>query len=370
MNGDVNNQKDTQSSNSVELLEPILNDKSNANKAKVFVNNLKNPNKSKKTIIMFFGVLVLCIIIVLFISMQKKYNNGGSLINEDGTLSFETGTTWGDSYALFIQKEMSDYTQYDVSLVDLDFNGTPEMLVKYQDKSNNDTLKIFYISDKEVFSTKYYHLYSLHMLYSVVDKSVGWYIFISSNGDYGAYTSLDKVINGKAFDSDIKVTTDRLLEEYNKAYVDGKYKLVFYQVNTSNFEVDMKTIIGRYTTYEKDINTAIDKLKSENSSKEYVSSGDEDKYQNVDAIAVKGRRISFGTYTGSYKGENDEILVNELIIKRDGTIIYNDVLYKFDVGYDKIIFNNDQVLDITGNNMFIYNNVNYIYAFDENGNKV
>lgn len=361
---------DNQNNSQIELLEPVKDEKPIIDKTKLLMNNLKDSRKNKKVIIMVLGVLVVLVGVVLFVSMQKKYNLGGPQLNEDGTIAIETGTTWGDSYATFIQKEMVDYTQYDVSIVDLDFNGTPEMLVKYQDKNEQDTLKIFYITEDEVFSTKYYHLYSIHMLYSVTTKEVNWYIHITSNGEYGAYTRLDKVINGTTYDSDIKTSTAKLLEEFKKSYVDAKYKLVFYQVNSNSFENDIKTVISRYETYEKDINSAISKLKTDNSDKEYVSTGDENIYENLENLAVKGRKISFGTYLGYYKDENDVEQIAQIVLSRNGTITYDGLSYKYEVGYDKIIFNSDKALEVLENNKFSYNDIVFTLFKDENGNEI
>lgn len=364
------NMNDNQNNSQIELLEPVKDEKPIIDKTRLLMNNLRDPRKNKKLIITVFGVLVAIIGIVLFISMQKKYNIGGPQLNDDGTIAIETGTKWGDSYATFIQKEMADYTQYDVALVDLDFNGTPEMLVKYQDKSEQDTLKIFYITEGDVFSTNYFHLYSIHMLYSIVTKEVNWYIHISSIGEYGAYTRLDKVINGTTYDSDIKTSTAKLLEEFKKSYVDAKYKLVFYQVNSNSFENDIKTIVSRYSTYEKDINNTIDKLKDDSSDKEYTSDNSGSAYENLDNLTVKGRKISFGTYLGYYNDENNIAQTSQIVLSRNGMLTYNGLSYKYEVGYDKIIFDNDNYLDVTDNNMFFYDKVAFTLFKDENGNEV
>lgn len=355
--------------NQVELLESIKEEKPIIDKTKIIINNLKDPRKNKKTITMVLGVLIVLIAIVLFISFQKKFNIGAHPVDEDGAIIVETGTEWGNTYATFIQKEMVDYTSYDVALVDLDFNNVPEMLVKFKDKNDLDTLKVFYITEGEVFSTKEYHLYSLHLLYSVVDKEVGWYIHIKTTGEYGAYTSLDKMINGNAYDSDIKTTTESLLEEFKKAYVDAKFKIVFYQINQENFIEDIKTVVNRNATYEKDIKAAINKLKNDNADKEYKPPVDKE-YGNLEYLIVKGRKIEFGTYRAIEHAGTDLEKHLFIVLKRDGNLTYEDSNYVYDVGFNSIVFGNDKVLDVVGNNSFVHNELTYTLFKNENGEEI
>lgn len=369
MNEKMNNQGII-SNEQVEMLEPVKNENPIINKTKLMMNNLKDPRKNKKTVISIIGGLVLVVVIVLVISLSNKYNLGGPKVNEDGTIAVDTGTKWGDVYATFVQKELGEISPYDVALVDLDFNDTPEMLVKYKDVSNKDTLKIFYIVEDEVFSTKYFHLYSLHLLYSMKTKDVGWYIHISTNGDYGAYTNLAKMINGETLDSDIKTNTEKMLETFKKSYVDAKYKIVFYQINNNSFEKDIKTVISRYNEYEKSINAAIKKLKSDSESKEYVPEVDDKNYESLETLAVKGRKIAFGTYLGNVTDKvTGTVTESYLVISRDGTIMYNNQIYPFEIDYSKIVFG-DYTIDATANNSFMCNEIFYTLYKDEKGNLI
>ncbi len=366
MNDNLNNQNNN---NQIELLEPVVDEKPIINKTKLLLNNLKDSKKNKKIILIALGVLVLIVGIILFLSFQKKFNIGGPQLNEDGTIAVETGTSWGDKYATFIQKEMKDYTSYGVALADLNFDDTPEMLVKYTDKYDKDTLKIFYIEKNKTFSTKYFHLYSIHILYSIQTKEVGWYLHITSSGEYGAYTSLEKIVNGTAWDSDIKTNTVKLLDKFKKSYVDAEYEMVFYQVNLNNFEKDMTTVIGRYNTYKKNIDAAILKLKDNNKDLVYDDGTGVNIYENAENIAVNGRKLSFGTYfTTVNDGEEDK--VEFVILSRDGTITYRGRSYKFEVGYDKIVFNNDQELSVPENNTFDYGGSHYQLFKHEDGTEV
>ena len=350
----------------VELLEPVKDEKPLINKTKLLLNNLKDSRKNKKFILGGLGVLVLLIAIVLVVSLNKN-NVLGPNMNEDGTINIETGTKWGDSYALYLQKELGDLENYDVSVVDLDFNNTPELLVKYIDEYGQDTLKIFYIVEGDVFSTINYHLYSIHLLYSIENRDVGWYIHIKiKNTDkYGAYTSLDKIINGKTYDSDINTNNEKLLEEFKRSYVDGKYKLVFYQVNKSNYVEDIKTVISRYNTYEKDINNAIKKLKEDNASKEYIPNKPEVNYDNVEHLVISGRKIMFGTYISPLR--DDQYLY--FVINRDGTVIVNDVTLNFELKYDSLLLENDSKI-IFKEGVLTLDELPYSYYMDEFGNYI
>lgn len=349
----------------VELLEPVTDEKPIINKTKLLINNLKDSRKNKKYILGFIGVLVLIIATVLFISMSKKMNFGPQ-VNDDGTINVETGTKWGDTYALFAQKELVDLDTYDVALIDLDFNKTPEMLVKYTDKYGKDTLKIFFITEGEVFSSKYYHLYSLHLLYSLETKDVGWYIHIQSTGDYGAYTSLDKMINGEAFDSDIKTSTEKLLEDFKKSYVDAKHKIVFYQINKDNFVEDIKTVVSRYSTYEKSINNSIKEVKEKNKDKEFSPVVEEVTYDNVEHLIFNGKKIKFGTYAII----DDEGNVDALSVNRNGYINCNGELLKFVVNYNGLALEDGTLIKALAETVLVYDEKNYYYYMDEYGNFV
>lgn len=352
-----------QNEQKIELLEPVTDEKPIINKTKLLISNLKDSRKNKKYIIGFLGILVLVIGVVLFISMQKKFNIGGPQVNEDGTIAIETGTKWGDTYATFIQKQLEGFETYDVALVDLNFDKTPEMLVKYTDNYKKDTLKIFYITEDEVFSSKNYYLYSLHLLYSLQDREVGWYIHITTTGDYGAYTSLDKIISGKTLDSDIKTTNATLLEEFKRTYVDADYDIVFYQINSSSFVDDIKTVISRYETYEKNINMTVDKLKKDNSDKEYSNEKVETDYSEVEYLIFNGKKVKFGTYMFTDSVDN----VAYLSINRDGTVTIGESIFKFDVNYNGITLENDSLI-VAADNGVLYEEKKYIYYMDEVGN--
>ena len=91
------------------------------------------------------------------------------------------------------------------------------MLVEYVDAEEKDDLKIFYINEGAVFTTKVFRTYSLHLLYSVETKDVGWYIYISSNEKSIAYKL--------TFQDPSKTLTD---EEINKAQTPWRFRFIYF----------------------------------------------------------------------------------------------------------------------------------------------
>ena len=181
MNNEINNQVVTEPVTEVPVQQPVKG----KGIPKIKLNTkIKLDTKNKKIVTIGLGVFIVLFAVVLFISSKNSTLNMLGT-QEEEIIKVNTGVQWGNLYAEFMQKEMIDIATYDVSLVDLNNDETPEMLVEYVDAEEKDDLKIFYINEGEVFTTKVFRTYSLHLLYSVETKDVGWYIYISSNEKYG-----------------------------------------------------------------------------------------------------------------------------------------------------------------------------------------
>lgn len=341
----------------------VSNDVAKTSKNSMPSTKMKLDKKKKQMFIIAFILIIVVIFVVLFISSQKA-GIGGQPTNEDGTLVVETGTTWGDLYANFIQKEMVDISSYDVSLVDLDFNGTPEVLIEYVDAEDKQDFKILYLNDGKVFASKVFRLYSIHLLYSLETKETNWYIYISANEKYGAYTSLAKIINGTAFDSDIKTGTDSEIEKFELAYDESDYKPVFYRVSTDSFVEDMKNIVSRYNGYDEQVKKAIEEIEKENKDKEYTPIQGE--VEEVNYILVAGRKLNFGVYSGS----DDNGVVYTIMLNSRNSLIVNGSYVTYKIVDKDLVLGDETTINVTGNDTFKYQGVNYNFVKDETNNEI
>lgn len=353
MNNEINNLNTNEVVNETLNETPVVKEKGNL---KFKLNTkIKLDNKNKKIVTIGLVAFIVVFAVVLFISSKKStLNMLGNNVEE--VVKVNTGVQWGNLYAEFMQKEMVDITSYDVSLVDLNNDSTPEMLVQYVDAEEKDDLKIFYINDGEVFTTKIFRTYSLHLLYSVETKEVGWYIYISTNEKYGAYTSLEKIVNGVAFDSDIKANTDKLVEEFSKKYVKSDYELVFYQINTDTFEEDVKNVVSRYDGYKEKINKAKSDLIDNNSDKEYV----EIPQENTDSkfLIFSGRRLNYGTYQATDEYGN----VYSIVLNNAYTVIIDGSYVTYTTVGTTLVLADDTVINVPENNVLSFNDRRYSYV--------
>lgn len=320
----------------------------------------KNSNKKKikidkKTMIVLAVVSVIAIVIFIAANNSVKPNN--QFLNEDGSVAIETGTKWGDAYANYVYQEMGEMSKYDVSFVDLNNDDIPEMLFKYLDNDEKDTLKILYLYRDEVLVTKTYHNYSLYLLYSVKEKNTGWYIYINNGNNYGAYTSLAKIVNGTVKDSDIKARTDKEVEAYKRAYVDGKYSLTFYEIKMDNFIEDFTTVVGRYDAYKSKIEDASTNLINDNSDLTYEEIIESNLSDTEDSFVINGYRLKYGNYYSSDGGVEQPIME----VTKDKTIIFYGKTYSFSTSTRTFIISVDDFIEIKGNNTLSYNNVLYKY---------
>lgn len=361
MNNEINNQVTNVETSNVEVQSTPVVEQTKENKVVPKIRlNTKMKLDTKKKKIVFIGLIAFVVLfaVILVISSQKSslnmLNNG-----TEEVAKIDTGVQWGNKYAEFIQKEMVDITSYDVSLADLNNDNTPEMLVKYVDADGKNNLKIFYIRDGEVFTTKIFRTYSLYLLYSVETKEVGWYIYISANDKYGAYTSLAKIVDGVAFDSDIKANTDTLVEEFSRKYSKSDYSLVFYQINADSLEEDLKNVVSRYDGYKEKINQAITDLKEKNSDREYEELPEEE--SNTDSLIFSGVRLTYGTYVATDDYDN----TYTIILNNAYTVIIDGSYVTYSIVGNELVLSDDTVIKATKNDQLKYDGKTYYYKADD-----
>lgn len=355
MNNEINNQVVTEPVTEVPVQQPVKG----KGIPKIKLNTkIKLDTKNKKIVAIGLGVFIVLFAVVLFISSKNSTLNMLGT-QEEEIIKVNTGVQWGNLYAEFMQKEMVDIATYDVSLVDLNNDETPEMLVEYVDAEEKDDLKIFYINEGEVFTTKVFRTYSLHLLYSVETKDVGWYIYISSNEKYGAYTSLEKIVNGVAFDSDIKANTDKLVEEFTKKYAKSDYKPVFYQINADSFEEDVKNVVSRYDGYKEKINKAKNDLVEKNADREYVETPKEE--PNLDYLIFSGRKLHYGKYQATDQYDN----VYTIILNNAYTVIIDGSYITYKTVDATLVLADESVIKVPDNDIITYNGMRYKYVPEE-----
>lgn len=339
----------------IEQLEVVTDDLKPKKKKKITID--------KKTMIVLGIVLV--IVVVIFIAANKDSAIGNLFSNEEEITTISTGSKWGDAYANYLKENIEGISKYDVSFIDLNGDDTPEMLFKYLDENNEDTLRIYYLYRDEVLVTKIYHNYSLHLLYSVINKDADWYIYIDNGYGYGAYTNLGKIVDGTARDSDIKARNDKEVEIYKRAYVDSKYKISFYEIKSDDFINDFTTYVSKYTDYKTKNEDAITTLISENSGLVYEEKIDNNLSDTDESFVINGYRLYYGNYYG-----NTELGQVVLTVNEDRTITYLGDKYSYSVTEKCFISSSVEVIKISGNNSLIYNGIVFKYNASNDINDV
>lgn len=308
----------------------------------------------KKTMVVLGVVLV--IVVVIFIAANKDSAIGNLFSDEEEITTISTGSKWGDAYANYLSQHIEGISKYDVSFIDLNGDDTPEMLFQYLDENNEDTLRIYYLYRDEVLVTKIYHNYSLHLLYSVINKDAGWYIYIDNGYGYGAYTNLGKIVDGTAKDSDIKARNDKEVETYKRAYVDGKYKISFYEIKSDDFVNDFTSYVSKYSEYKTNNEDAVTTLISENSGLVYEEKTENNLSDTDESFVINGYRLYYGNYYGNT--DLGQVVLN---INDDKTITYLGDKYTYSSTDRCFINSTSEVISVSGNNSLIYNGIVFKY---------
>ncbi len=291
-------------------------------------------NKKKKKPLVFLVALVgIAVVVILAIVLLQPKGIVGGNNNTNEPLKISTGKEWADKYIMFIQTQYPELTEFNVSFVDFNNDDIPELLFKYKDSLNKDTLRLLYIYEDDVLQTKYFHNYYTYLLFDLKTKEADWYLFINSNKNYGAYTSMEKLVTEVAFDSDIKTNTDEEIASFKRRYVDVKYDLVFYKIQISSLEDNYKTILGRYDTYKNEMNDAITKVSDKYS--DYIYTDPLEKEEVVEQLKVAGAFYSYGNYFYEDVLEDGTTITRVISLLNNGTIIIEGISYKYNINSKK-----------------------------------
>lgn len=334
--------------------------------------NIKKPKKSNKTLIIVFLVVIVIVAGYFLLNGGKFKGNkilGGSTGNGE-KIEVETGQKWGDKFASYFQdfyaeliydedEEKAQYKasidrEFEVLFADFDFDGTPEMVVRYKDDADVRTIRIFQYRSGDVNETKDFRNSSFKIVYSLKDKTSAWYIFISANNNkYGAYTSLEKILAGKAYDSDIKANNDKEMSKFNNNYATMEYKYIFYEIDDESFADDFKLAVSKYS--DKEVNEIRTKLYEEYHDVEPAEDELIHPYSNLE---VGEFTLEFGRYVARIpKYENGEeagfedkyVTINRNYTITDGTNIIGYSVYGSIFSLDTGIS-----FKVTDNNKFTY----------------
>lgn len=333
----------------------------------------KQKKRNNKTLI-----LILLIVVLLggaYFLFSNKTGNGKKLSLTGGSnevIKVDTGKKWGDVFADYLQrfyKELYEDQQkleedgvkveknreYEITFIDFDFDNTPEMVVKYVDFSGLVTYRFFMYNNEEVSETKDFRNVTFKIIYSLKEKTADWYLYISSANKTGAYTSVNKILSGKAYDSDIKAYTDRDITNFNKNYATSDYKVTLYRIDDNTYAEDFKIAVDKYEENNKEIKAKREKLIND--------------YANVEVkeeVQInKDPRIELGEYTlefGKYAYdceiyENGKVVRTEKVyisINRDWTATIEDKSVKYNIYGNSISLENGLTIKANKNNEFTY----------------
>ena len=330
---------------------------------------VKPKKRINVTLIVIVGIVILFGGVMLLMNQGTSGNNNfqGENVREEQEekIVVNTGTDWGNLYLTYMISKKPDLLTYEISFIDTNKDNIPEMLLKYKDNNDVDTLKMLYIVDDEVYETKYYHNYKIRYIYSLQSKESEWYIFISTNKNYGTYTMIKKIIDKMAFDADIKTTNDTELIDYGKKYFDSDYKLVFYTVKEGQHEKNYRTFITKYDTYAKQIEDTHNNLYEKY--KGVVVTGNNP--TESDNVTFGGKQFYYGDYYASIPATEEGVFAHTAVLtfNKNKTLIVEGILYNYeykgDGNYLQLYSDNKEVGTVTFSisGIFIFNGIEYSY---------
>ena len=324
--------------------------------------NFKKPNikMDKKQGKKLFLVLVIVLAVILVISLNNKFHLVGPNPNKQQMQEIKTGKSWGDKYIKIIQTEFKDSPNLDIMFLDIDNNETPEMLVKYKDEYDNDTMKIFYIEGKKTLSTNYFHNYSLNVVYDTRSKDAFLYLHIDNDGS-GFYNRLDKIVTRESTSTEIDVSNKTLQIEFNNFYREELFKVEFYQINLKNLEADFKGAMEKLASNQKKYAKQLDTFKEKNKDEKPHYEKQE---ENKEFIIIKGHLLKYGKYR-SIAVNRDTLKEEEHILelKYGGELVFDGDVYSYKVEHNTLVVNNEEEFEFfdenNGHNRFIFRKLDF-----------
>lgn len=297
---------------------------------------LPKKKKVNKTlvIVLIFVVIFGGVMLLMNMGNKGKNNNNNNQEQKEEQIKVNTGTEWGDKYLTYMMTYKKELKTYEVSFINIDDTPEPEMFVKYIDNSDKESMKIFFIADDGyVYETKYYRDYRIRYIYSLKDKTIDWYLYLTTTKNYGSYTMISKIVDNMAFDADIKATNDALLIEYGKRYYDTDYQPVFYTIKELSMEDDFKEFVSKYDGYNKKVEETKEQILDKYKDYEFKEEVKEEK----DSIGIAGKVYKYGSYYTIVPAEPDQgtkECIKVITLYEDGKISVDGVLYEYVINYD------------------------------------
>lgn len=307
------------------------------------------------------NLLLLVVVLAVLAFFGFRFMSNVNIVNnrnntneeEEKRISVSTGETWGDKYAYYVQKLFSDIQEFEITYIDFDADNTPEAIVKYSTDTEKDAIWILMLHNNEVSETRVFHNASFKLLYSFKEDNVQWYLYISSDAKYGAYTLMSKIMASTALDSDLKTTNDKEILAFNSNYVVSAYAPSFYEIQKSSFEEDIKTSVSKYNDYAKDVESAKNKLLDDNKASIPTQPEIEE-----ETFTVGEFTLHYGDYytmvsryeLGEEVGQEEKIVS----IRQDGTIIDGENTIAFHVYGNMFSLENGISFKVTADDTFVY----------------
>ncbi len=311
------------------------------------------PKKKATNKIILLALIVLVVFGIGYYSIGNKKspvikkNNNANKTQETEYKKLDTGLDWADEYSVEVQKFFKSFDSVDIAFIDLDFLGTPEMIVKYtEDKKTS--LQIFSInsSTNVVSSSKSYPNSSIELIYSLYEGVSRFYVHIKNTDKYGTYTEANKIIAGTVYKPDIEATNDNQLNDFKAHYVVSDYDITYYEVKKASFAENYKTMLDRRDRYASEISEEKDKLNEANKDKV------EKKEDSNDSLATAGYKLVYGKYLPDELHINDGSINPNIYINNDGTITIGEDVYRYEVNSAKLVLDNGTSIKIIGNDAF------------------
>ena len=207
----------------------------------------KNGNKKinwvKIGIIGFLIFIVIIVLIVVFASASS---------NEEVKEETDDKAVWRNKYKdyLVTANTLRGSTKTKAAFIDLNVDGTPELILSYNNQGDNEIL-ILYIKDDTVKKTRKYIEGNIKLMYEVDSKKARWFVSELDDGT-NYYTDLSCLINAESDCTSKKKTVE---ESYEDTLVEVSYK----NVSAGSIEDDLLNLSN---SYNKDfyINSKLDEM--------------------------------------------------------------------------------------------------------------
>ena len=237
----------------------------------------KKINWIKVGIIGFLVFVVLIVLIVVFASAASK---------DESKPETDDKAVWRDKYKEYLvtANTLRGSTKTKAAFIDFDDNGTPELVLSYNNQGDDEIL-ILYINGDTVKKTRKYVEGEIKLMYEVESKKARWFVSEIDDGT-NYYTDLSCLINAESDCTSKKKTIE---ETYEDTLIEVAYK----NVSAGAIEDDL---LSMSNSYNKDyyINSKLDE-KMEKILKDRENKGDINEVYRTFILDKK-----YTTYTSSW----------------------------------------------------------------------